>query len=110
MTPRRLVPVLVACVALAAVAWVLVGQTAGTRTDTGLVVDVDAASLTDVRAFTLRTSGGRETTYRVGVLENGTEFPPSHLSEHLATGQPVKVWYREADGERVAYRIEDAAG
>ncbi len=74
----------------------------------GLIVDVESASLTDVRGFTLRTADGTETRYRMGVLENGAEFPPGHLVEHQVTAEPVRVFFREENGERVAYRIDDA--
>jgi hypothetical protein len=73
----------------------------------GIVVKVDALSLTDVRGFTLRTPDGRELAFTIGVLENGTVFPPAHLSEHLATASPVKVTFH-VEGERlVVTRIED---
>ncbi len=110
MTSRQALPLAVALVAAAALVVVLVGQAGGQRTDTGLVVDVDSAGLTDVRGFTLRTDDGRETTYRIGRLENGTDFPPGHLVEHLATAERVRVFYREESGERVAFRLEDAPG
>jgi hypothetical protein len=45
----------------------------------GVIVGVDAASLTDVRGFTLRTSDGASVEFEIGDLENGAEFPPGHL-------------------------------
>ena len=74
----------------------------------GVVIAVDAASLTDIRSFTLRTSSGFSFEFKVGVLENATEFSPSHLKEHMATSAPIRVWYRMEGGEAVAYRLEDA--
>jgi hypothetical protein len=76
----------------------------------GVVIEVDAVSLTDVRGFTLRTSGGFSFAFRLGVLENATDFSPSHLKEHQATSEPIRVWFRIENGARVAYRIEDASG
>jgi hypothetical protein len=76
----------------------------------GVVIGVDAASITDVRGFTLRTSGGFSFGFTLGVLENATEFSPSHLKEHQATSAPIRVWFRVENGVRVAYRIEDAPG
>ena len=76
----------------------------------GVVVAVDAASLTDVRGFTLRTTGGLALDFKLGVLENATDFSPSHLKEHQATSEPIRVWFRVVNGDRVAYRIEDAPG
>lgn len=74
----------------------------------GVIVSVDSLSLTEVRGFTLRASDGTETRFRMGPLENGPQFPPGHLVEHQATAEPVRVSYREENGERVAYRITDA--
>ena len=71
-------------------------------------VTVDAASLTDVRGFTIRTADGQTVVFRLGELENGTEFPPGHLGEHIATAVPVLVTYREENGERVVVRLEAA--
>jgi hypothetical protein len=82
---------------------------AGAQSMVGVVVGVDAAGLTDVRGFTLRTNDGTTVVFKIGNLENGAEFPPGHLVEHQATAQPVRVWFRTEGGARVAVRIEDAA-
>jgi len=74
----------------------------------GVVTVVDSAGLADVRGFTIRTDDGRSLTFVLGQLENGAEFPPGHLGEHLASSEPIRVWFREGGGARVAYRIEDA--
>jgi hypothetical protein len=81
---------------------------AGAQSVVGVIVAVDAKSLTDVRGFTLRTSDGASTAFAIGVLENGAEFPPGHLVEHQSTAQPIRVWYRTEDGRKVAVRLEDA--
>ena len=74
----------------------------------GVVIDVDAAGLTEVSAFTLRTAAGDELQFTVGELENPVDFPPSHLATHLADAAPVRVFFR-SDGEAlVALRLEDA--
>ena len=78
------------------------------QTETGVVIAVDAAGLTDVRGFTIRTSDGRTVAFRLGQLENGAEFPPGHLGEHIATAVPVLVTYHDESGERVVVRLEDA--
>src|SRR5258705_10641849 len=49
----------------------------------GVVVSVDASGLADVRGFLLRVSGGFAFDFRLGPLENTTELPPFHPSEHL---------------------------
>ena len=74
-----------------------------------MVVAVDASSLTDVRGFTLRTSGGLAFTFTIGTLENAPEFPPGHLAEHQATSAPIRAYFRVEGGVRVVYRLEDAA-
>ena len=74
----------------------------------GDVIAVDSAGLTDVRRFTLRTFGQATVDFKLGPLENATEFSPSHLAEHMATSIPVRVYFRVENGERVAYRLEDA--
>ncbi len=76
---------------------------------TGVITAIDSAGLDEVRGFTLRTDDGRTLGIRLGELENGTEFPPGHLGEHLATSEPVRVFFRDDSGDLVAYRIEDAA-
>lgn len=73
----------------------------------GVIVSVDSAGLANVRGFTLRQAGGETLEFRLGELENPTEFPPGHLTEHQATAQPVRVWYRLEGAERFAVRLED---
>lgn len=106
---NRRLPLLVAALAMAAVAIALIGRPGGdVEVEQGVVVAVDAAGLADVRGFTLRTADARTLTFRVDVLENAVDFPPSHLIEHQATSQAVRVSYRIEDDELVAVRIEDA--
>ena len=76
----------------------------------GVIIAVDSAGLGDVRGFTLRPSSGPFAfAFELGTLENPTEFPPGHLAEHLASSQPVRVYFRRAeDGGHIVYRLEDA--
>jgi len=74
----------------------------------GLLVRLDSEGLTKVEGFRLRTAAGAELDFRIGVLENGAQFPPGHLAEHMATSSRVRVFFRDAGGERVVYRLEDA--
>ena len=97
----------IALVAVAAILVSTLGQPAP-KTETGVVIAVDSASLTDVRGFTIRTPDGRTVAFRLGDLENGAEFPPGHLGEHMATSVPVVVTYRDENGERIVVRLEDA--
>jgi hypothetical protein len=74
----------------------------------GVVIGVASTGLTEVQGFTIRTAGGETIDFRLGRLENATEFPPGHLAEHQATSTPIRVTFRIEGSERVAYRIEDA--
>jgi hypothetical protein len=107
----------VVIVVSAATVLLLGGNTPATPTSTpppdaqqlvGVIVGVDAASLTDVRGFTLRTTDGGTVAFKLGALENGSQFPPGHLVEHQATAQPVRVWYLTDVSGKVAIRLEDA--
>jgi hypothetical protein len=78
------------------------------RTAIGIVTHVDAASLTDVRGFDLRTDGGTTLHFELGRLDmSPPAFNPQHLSTHAATAEPVKVTYQEDGGRLVAVRLED---
>jgi uncharacterized protein (DUF58 family) len=99
-------------IAIALLAGIFVVATTALRpppkTEVGVVVSVDSVSLTDVRAFTIRTPDGRTVEFRIGQLENGAQFPPSHLNVHQVDAVPVRVTYRDENGEHVAFRLEDA--
>lgn len=75
----------------------------------GVIVDIVSAGLDKVTAFTIRTDSGQRLDFAIGVLENGAQFPPGHLSEHRATLEPVRVYFRVVGPSLVAYRIEDAS-
>ena len=55
----------------------------------------------------LRTDDGQDYDFTIGILENGDQFPPGHLAEHLATSSPVRVFFRDEGGNLVVYRLED---
>ncbi len=74
----------------------------------GILTDIDSEGLTKVTAFTIRTNDGQSITFKIGTLENGAEFPPGHLAEHLATSSPVRVYFRAEGPDLVVYRLEDA--
>lgn len=82
-------------------------EAAATSPATGVLVKIDAQGLTKVTGFRLRTNDGMEIPFAIGVLENGAEFPPGHLAEHMATSSPVKVFFRDEGGTLVVYRLED---
>ena len=79
-----------------------------TATATGVVVAVEATSLTNVTAFTIRDAGGVTHRFALGGLENAVEFPPGHLQEHIVSGVPVIVTFREEAGVATAIRLTDA--
>ena len=74
---------------------------------TGRLTRIDAAALTRVKGFTMRLSDGSEVAFVVGTLENGGQFPPGHLAEHMASSSAVKVFFRDEGGAHVVYRLED---
>lgn len=80
----------------------------GTEAMVGVIVEVEAEGLSDVRGFTLRLDDGELVPFELGRLENAAEFPPGHLAEHQATAERVRVWFRVDGGSRVAVRLEDA--
>jgi hypothetical protein len=102
-----LVAVVVAAVLLALAASTILGGP-GRRVETGIVVAVEATSLSNVQGFSIRTTDGRTVDFRIEQLENGSVFPPGHLSEHKVSLVPVRVTYVDEDGSHVAVRIEDA--
>lgn len=78
------------------------------RVESGVVVAVQATSLTDVQGFSIRTADGRTLHFRIGALENAASFPPGHLAEHRVSLAAVRVTFVDRDGAHVAVRIEDA--
>jgi hypothetical protein len=74
----------------------------------GVVVAIDQVSLTEVNSFDVRMSDGKTVTLKVGALDNATQFSLSHLATHMATGVPIRAYYRLENGEPVVYHLEDA--
>jgi hypothetical protein len=85
------------------------GAPANATAVVGVIVGVESQGLDRVSGFTLRTTDQGSIAFTIGDLENGVEFPPGHLVEHQATAQPVRVWYRAENNEKVAIRLEDAS-
>ena len=63
----------------------------------GLIQDVQAESLLELRSLTLRDDNGEMLRFEAkGKIL--TEFPPSHLREHMVLGLRVTVvFHREGD-------------
>ena len=111
LTGRRrlvlLLAIVVAVIALAVVAATILGGP-GRRVETGIVVAVEATSLSSVQGFSIRTADGRTVDFRVGALENASTFPPGHLAEHKVSLVPIQVTYVDRDGGHVAVALVDA--
>jgi hypothetical protein len=82
------------------------GNEAGTRTLSGVVTDVNASNITDVESFTIRSEGE---TFEIFVDPDAAyDFPPSHLSEHLLSGEPVAAEVEDRGGRLFALTLRDA--
>jgi hypothetical protein len=74
-----------------------------------VVIDVDGASAASVDAFQLRTNEGEVLDFKVGTLELASGgLPAPHLREHLVSGVPITVEYRDENGQKFAIRYTDA--
>jgi hypothetical protein len=72
----------------------------------GTVVGVEQRSLTELSSLTVRDDAGREWTF---VAQGFAGMTSSHLAEHQATREMVRVTYVESDdGALVIVEIEDA--
>jgi hypothetical protein len=79
------------------------------QTASGVVLQVDGTSLTQINSFVLRTADGQVLTFAVDTVAfDQTSFPPQHLREHQQLASPVKVTYRVDSGKNVAIKLEDA--
>ncbi|MDQ3951630.1 MAG: hypothetical protein M3279_01505 [Actinomycetota bacterium] len=73
---------------------------------TGVVLDVESEGVGEVTSFTLKEG---DETYEIFIAEDvDYGFNLGHLSEHLTTGDPVRVPLEERDGKLYALEIEDA--
>lgn len=85
----------------------------GERSASGVIIDVQAQGLTHVDTFTLRDNDGETLVF--GVAPDANDDPqegffPAHLRTHALAAEQVTVFYREADGERLALRLEHEGG
>ncbi len=70
----------------------------------GRITDVQIRSVTEVDSFSLSDAGGETWSFTaLGPLE----FTPSHLREHMLTGEDVSVRFRRAGGVLIAVGVED---
>lgn len=73
---------------------------------TGEVTDVEARSITEFVSLSVIDKDGKVWEFTGGRFVG---FTPSHLREHQALGDPIKVWYVEENGELRVTRIGDAS-
>ncbi len=71
----------------------------------GLVVEVEARTITEIESLTIVSDDDRAWKFTGGQFPG---FTPSHLEEHQALGEPVRVSYvLEEDGTKRIVKIED---
>lgn len=73
---------------------------------TGPITEIDSESLGDVTSFEVTQKG--EVFVVLIDPEINYGFALSHLNEHLASGDPVRVGLDERDGDLYATEIADA--
>lgn len=77
----------------------------------GVLIEVRASEISRAEAVTLRDDEGRTWIFRVAEeVATNREEPQSasHLRQHMAFAEPMRVRYRVAGGELIALRILDA--
>ncbi len=75
------------------------------RTLTGVVVEIESTSLTNIQSFTLKDDDEVFEIFIDPAHDYG--FPLAHLNEHRAGAEPVAVDVEERDGRLVALTISD---
>ncbi len=75
----------------------------------GHVSDVRARSLLELESIRVTDASGESARFRVEEGRRFDAFGPSHAREHMLTGEPVEVTYREAaDGTLFILDLSDA--
>lgn len=72
----------------------------------GEVMDLEARSITEFVSLSVIDEDGKVWEFTGGRFVG---FTPSHLREHQALGDPIKVWYVDENGELRVTRIGDAS-
>lgn len=73
----------------------------------GVVIAVEG-NLEGVESFTLRLEDGTDIIFTPAEDAQFDHGPMSHIRDHLANGQPVRVDYLVTGGMNLALRAEDA--
>lgn len=90
---------------LAAVLALTMGCGGGERTVRGVVVEVEARSISEVALLIVEEEGtGKVWTFQA---DGPVGFTPSHIREHMMQGLPLTVRFRERDGLFVAVLVTD---
>lgn len=74
----------------------------------GVVVRIDQESLGVINEFDVLMPHGKTVTLAMGQLDNALQFSPSHLATHMASGVPIRAFYRLENGLPTVYHLEDA--
>lgn len=104
---RRLYPAIAAVVSVlgAAIIACSPGKGGGAeKSVVGVVSDVASVSVTEFDSLTVVDASGHQWKFTALGFAGMT---PSHLAEHRALGEPVRVWYLERGADLIAVRIED---
>lgn len=76
----------------------------------GVILQVEASSLTIVDSFTLRSNEGEVLVFEIApdaARDPREGFVAGHLRSHAVLAQQVAISYREEDGRLLAERMED---
>lgn len=109
--PVRSLLALVALVALVAMLGACGGDSDGTAT--GVIIDVQSSSLTQLDSFTLRDNDGEVFVFipAADAMDDPQEgLFPGHLRTHALAAEQVTVLYREENGQKLAFRLEHEGG
>jgi hypothetical protein len=105
---RVLIPVVLVAlgvVMLAWLGWTMVDNARQPRVR-GIVTSVEARDLGHAAAITVRTVDGKDVRFQVEA-DIDPHWTPGHLRDHMLFAEAVTVYYHQAGGDLVAYRIED---
>jgi len=94
---------------LTALALAACGGGSGNRV-TGVIVEVDSPSLTELNSFTLHADDGRTLVFRIAPgasrdPQNG--FVGGHLRSHILAASKVEITYRTQGDELLAESMKD---
>lgn len=104
----RLMLLILVALSLAALGSACSGSSDGDGEVVGVVTEV-TGDLSGIESFVVLDAEGESFKFqpRTGLLVMGA--PPSHLRDHVVSGEPVRVTYHEnSAGELMADEVEDA--